>query len=224
MTGKISIKSRKMDKTIQKSGQLKKEISLLVPFIKEPWKDFTLSEIKNFTKNKSHHYVFEALDKFAQKTIIKKEMRGNTNIYKLNERTQILDYFIMAELSIKEKSTHLPIKVIQQIQEKIKAAHYTLIITGSYAQNKQKVNSDLDIALIISNEKSKKSFEIALKEGEFTIPEVHGFVFTEEEFYQMLVNNEFNFGKECTKNHILIYGLEPYYKILLRGLQNGFKG
>jgi len=183
-----------------------------------------LAEIKELTKNKSHHYVFEGLDKFAQKAIIKKEMRGNTNIYKLNEKTQLFDYFIMAELSIKEKSTQLPIKVIQQIQEKIKEAHYTLIITGSYAQNKQKSNSDLDIAIIIPNEKNKKPFEIALKEGELTIPEVHGFVFTEEEFYQMLINNEFNFGKECAKNHILIYGLGPYYKILLRGLQNGFKG
>lgn len=224
MTSKTPVKSNKMDRTIQKNGQLKKEIALLIPFIRYPWKDVTLSEIKTLTKNKSHHYVFEALDKFAQKTIIKKEMRGNTNIYKLNERTQILDYFIMAELSIKEKSTHLPIKVIQQIQEKIKEAHYTFIVTGSYAQNKQKVNSDLDIAIIIPNDKNKKPFEIALKEGELTIPEVHGFVFTEEEFYQMLINNEFNFGKECAKNHILIYGLEPYYKILLRGLQNGFKG
>ena len=217
-------KSNKVDRTIQKSGQLKKEIALLVPFIKQPWKDFTLSEIKILTKNRSHHYVFEALDKFAQKTIIKKEMRGNTNIYRLNEGTQILDYFIMAELSTKEKSTHLPIRAIQQIQEKIKEAHYTLIVTGSYAQNKQKTNSDLDIAIIIPNEKSKKPYEIALKEGELAIPETHGFVFTEEEFYQMLINNEFNFGKECAKSHILIYGLEPYYKILLRGLQNGFKG
>lgn len=217
-------KSTKLDKIVHNNGQLKKEIALLIPFIKQPWKNFTLTEIKELTKNKSHHYVFEALDKFAQKTTIKKEMRGNTNIYKLNEITQILDYFIMAELSIKEKSAHLPVKVIQQIQEKIKEVYYTLIITGSYTQNKQKSNSDLDIAIIIPNEKNKKPFEIALKEGELTLPEVHGFVFTEEEFYQMLINNEFNFGKECAKSHILIYGLESYYKILLRGLQNGFKG
>src|SRR3989344_785494 len=217
-------KSNKMDKTIQNNGQLKKEIALLVPFIMEPWRDFTLAEIKALTKSKSHHYAYEALEKFSAKSIIKKEMRGNTNIYKINENTKELDYFALAELSIKEKSKHLPLKVIQQIQAKIKGSYYTLLITGSYAKNKQTKNSDLDIAILIPNEKAKKPFEIALKEGELTIPEVHGFVFTEEEFYQMLINNEFNFGKECAKNHILIYGLEPYYKILLRGLQNGFKG
>ena len=71
---------------------------------------------------------------------------------------------------------------------------------------------------------NKKPFEIALNEGELTIPEVHGFVFTEEEFFKMLINKEFNYGKECSKNHIIIQGTNAYYKILLRGLQNGFKG
>jgi len=213
----------KMDRTIQNNGQLKKEIALLIPFIKEPWKDFTLTEIKTLTKNKSHHYVYEALEKFS-KSILKKEMRGNTNIYKINENTKDLDYFTLAEISLKEKNPQIPIKVIQQIQNKIKDSFYTLLITGSYAKNKQTKSSDLDIAIIIPNQMNKKPYEIALKEGELTMPEVHGFVFTEEEFYEMLINKEFNYGKECAKNHIIIHGINAYYKILLRGLQNGFKG
>lgn len=213
-----------MDKIIHNNGLLKKEIYLFIPFIKEPWKDFTLSEIKKITKNKSHHYVYEALNKFTKKTVIKKERKGNTNIYKINEKTIILDYFIMAELSIKEKRTDIPIKVIQQIQEKIKEEYYSLLVTGSYAKKEQRPSSDLDILIIIPNEKSKKPFEIALKEGELTVPEVHGFVFSEQEFYKMLTNKEFNYGKECAKNHILIYGIENYYQILLKGLQNGFEG
>jgi len=213
-----------MDKTIQNNGQLKKEISLLIPFIKEPWKDFTLTEIKTLTKNKSHHYVYEALEKFSAKSVIKKEKKGNTNIYKINESTKELDYLTLAELSVKEKSKHIPVKAILQIQEKIKEPFYVLLITGSYAKNRQKKNSDLDIAIIIPNKKDRRPYETALKEGELTIPEVHGFVFTEEEFHQMLTNKEFNYGKECAKSHILIYGTEPYHKMLLRGLQNGFKG
>ncbi|MDO9579365.1 MAG: nucleotidyltransferase domain-containing protein [Bacteroidales bacterium] len=215
-------KTNKLDNSIHKSGQLKKEIDLLIPFIKEPWKDFTLTEIKTATKNKSHHYVYEALEKFS-KTILKKEKRGNTNIYKINENTKELDHFILVETVLKQKNKQIPNKVIQQIENKIKTSFYTLLITGSYAKNKQTKGSDLDIAIIIPD-LNKKPFEIALKEGELTIPEVHGFVFTEEEFYQMLINKEFNFGKECAKNHIIMHGISSYYKILLRGLQNGFKG
>ncbi len=211
-----------MDSSIQKTGHLKKEIELLIPFIREPWKDFTLTEIKTLTKNKSHHYVYEALEKFSE-TILKKEKRGNTNIYKINENTREFDHFILAETVLKQKNKQIPKKVIQQIESKIKTSFYILLITGSYAQNQQKKDSDLDIAIIIP-EIHKKSFEIALKEGELTIPEVHGFVFTEEEFYQMLINTEFNFGKECAKNHLIMHGISSYYKILLKGLQNGFKG
>ncbi|MFW6220774.1 MAG: nucleotidyltransferase domain-containing protein [Nanoarchaeota archaeon] len=216
------MKSKKMDKTIQKNGQIKKEVELLMPFIKEPWKDFTLTEIKTLTKNKSHHYVYEALEKFS-KTILKKEKRGNTNIYKINENTTELDHFILAETILKQKNKQISNKVIRQIENKIKTSFYTLLITGSYAKNKQTKGSDIDIAIIIPDT-DKKPFEIALKEGELIIPEVHGFVFTEEEFYLMLINKEFNFGKECAKNHIIIHGISSYYKILLRGLQNGFKG
>ena len=215
-------KTKKMDNIIQKNGQLKKEIELLIPFIKEPWKDFTLTEIKTETKNKSHHYVYGALEKFS-KTILKKEKRGNTNIYKINENTKDLDSFILAETVLRQKNKQIPYKVIQQIENKFKSSFYTLLITGSYAKNKQTKESDLDIAIIIPKI-SKKPFEIALKEGELTIPEVHGFVFTEEEFYQMLINKEFNYGKECAKNHIIVHGISSYYKILLKGLQNGFKG
>ncbi|HLC98174.1 MAG TPA: nucleotidyltransferase domain-containing protein [Candidatus Nanoarchaeia archaeon] len=210
-----------MDKTIHNNGQLKKEIALLIPFIKEPWKGFTLTEIKLRTKKKSHHYVYEALEKFS-KTILKKEKKGNTNIYHINENATELDYFLLAEIALKDTVT-LPIKIIQQIQNKIKWSFYTLLVTGSYAKNKQTKESDLDLAIIIPT-LNKKPYEVALKEGELTIPEVHGFVFTEEEFYQMLINKEFNYGKECVKNHIIIYGFSAYYKILLRGLQHGFKG
>ncbi len=219
-----NINPTKMDRTIQNNGQLKKEIVLLIPFIREPWKDFTLSEIKTITKNKSHHYVYEALEKFSNKTILRKEMRGNTNIYKINENAKELDYFTLGEIAIKEKNTQIPYNIIQQIQNKIKSSFYTLLVTGSYTKGKQAKTSDIDIAIIIPNKSEKKPYEIALNEGELTMPEAHGFVFTEDEFYLMLVNKEFNYGKECAKNHILIYGIDTYYKILLRGLQNGFKG
>jgi len=210
-----------MDRTIQNNGLLRKEIALLIPFIKEPWRDFTLTEIKTLTKNKSHHYAYEALEKFS-KSILKKERRGNTNIYKIDENTKELDHLILAEILLKN-TAKFPHKVIQQIQDRIKGSFYTLLITGSYAKNKQTKESDLDITIIIPGS-DKKPYEITLKEGELTIPEVHGFVFTEEEFYQMLINKEFNFGKECAKNHIIIHGISAYYKILLRGLLNGFKG
>jgi len=211
-----------MDNLIHNNGILKKEISILLPFIKEPYNDFTLSEIKKRIGNKSHHYVYEALEKFS-KTVLNKKIRGNTSLYSLNETSNNHDHLVMAELYLKESNTHIPYDTIRRIQDRIKSPFYIMLIAGSYAKNMQKRNSDIDIIIIIPNE-NKKPFEIALKEGELTIPEVHGFVFTEQEFLEMLTNNEFNLGKECVKNHIILYGFHSYYNILIRSLRNGFKG
>lgn len=222
---KIDMKSKKVDKIIQKNGLTKKELLLLKPFLKEPVREFTLTEIKEISKNTSHHYVFEALKKFTQMQILTEKRKGNTNIYLLNpENKQNLHYLAFVESLIKEKKGDIPYNNILKITEKLKSPFYILLIGGSYAEGKQKPASDLDLAVIIPNSETKKPYEIALKEGELMIPEVHGYVFTQEEFYLMLVNKEFNYGKELVRKHIIFYGAEIYYKLLMEAMKHGFQG
>ncbi len=79
-------------------------------------------------------------------------------------------------------------------------------------------------SIIIPNAEAKRSYEIALKEGELMIPEIEGYIFTQEEFFQMLINEEFNYGKELVRKHIIFYGAEAYYKIIFEAIKHGFKG
>ncbi len=214
-----------MDRTIQKNGLIKKEINLLRPFIKEPWMKFTITEIKKLAKNRSHHYVFEAMKGFSSSGLLREERKGNTNTYSLDyENEEHLNYLALIESLIKEERKDIPYNNLRKITKKLKNPFYTLLICGSYAEKKQKPTSDLDIAFIIPNSESKKQYEIALKEGELMIPEVHGFIFTQNEVHQMLTNTEFNYGKEFTKKHIIIQGAEMYYKILFEAMMHGFKG
>ena len=213
-----------MDKTIHNIGLIGQELLILKPFIKEPWREFTLTEIKTITRKTSHHYVFEALKNFTNLNIITENKRGNTNIYALNPENQDLHYIIITEAIIKEQRTDIPYKNIRQITSKINNPFYTLIIGGSYADGRQKPASDLDIAFIIPDSDDKKPYQVALKEGELMVPEVHGHIFTRNELYQMLTNNEFNYGKELARKHILYYGAEQYYKILFEAMKHGFKG
>jgi predicted nucleotidyltransferase len=214
-----------MDRTIHKNGLVKKEINLLRLFVKEPWRKFTITEIKKLTKNRSHHYVFEAMKGFSSSGLLREERKGNTNNYSLDyEKEEHLNYLVLIESLIKEERRDIPYNNLRKITNKLKNPFYTLLICGSYAEKKQKPTSDLDIAFIIPNSEPKKQYEIALKEGELMIPEVHGFVFTQNEAYQMLANTEFNYGKEFTKKHIIIQGAEMYYKILFEAMRHGFKG
>lgn len=221
---KKRIESIKMDRIIHKNGLFKLELLLLKPLVKEPWREFTLAEIKSITGNRSHHYVFEALKKFAKIGLITEKRKGNTNIYAISTENQDLQHLIAIEYLLKEKRNDIPYKNLRQITAKIKNPFHILIIGGSYAEGTQKPSSDLDTAIIIPDSEDKKPYQVALKEGELMLPEVHGYVFTKEEFYQMLVNDEFNYGKEVARKHILCYGAEQYYKILFEAMKNGFKG
>lgn len=216
--------STEVDSIIQKRGLLKKEILILAPFVKEPWKEFTLTEIKQITQKKSHHYVFNALRRFAGLGIITLKKCGNTNIYYLNCQNRDFSYLVAIENAFKERRIDIPYQNILHITEKIKSPFYTLLIGGSYAEGKQKPTSDLDVSIIIPDADNKKSYQIALKDGEMMIPEIHSFVFTASEMYQMLINNEFNLGKELVKKHIVFYGAEAFYILLFEALKHGFKG
>ena len=215
----------KMDRTIQKKGFMKRELLLLLPFIQEPLRNFTLSEIKKATHTKSHHYAFETLKKFTQKKILIEKRVGNTNIYTLNSiHNESGPYLSFLESIRKESRPDIPYDNLLRLTTKIKSSFYVLMIGGSYASSKQKPTSDLDVAFIIPDSHSKKPYEIAFNEGELMVPEIHGYVFTQTEFYLMLINDEYNYGKELARNHILCYGSEAYYNILFEAIQHGFKG
>lgn len=217
--------SKKVDNIPQKSGFTKKQLDILRIFAKEPWKQFTIADVKQITKIKSHHYAYETLKAFTGKGILREDIKGKTGIYSVNyESDNNIEYFSFVEHSIKEDRKDISLNNLKQIQDKIKSPFYSMIVGGSYAEKKQKPTSDLDVAIIIPASESKKTYEIALKEGELMIPEVHGFVFTEEEFYLMLINKEYNYGKEIARKHVIICGAESYYKILFEAMRNGFKG
>ena len=214
-----------MDRLVHKSGLMKKEFMLLKPFIKEPWKELTLTDIKRSTGTKSHHYAFEALKKFAAMGILNEKKMGKANVYSVNAKGMLgISYLSLMESVLRDERKDIPYGNLLRMTEKIKSPFFSVLVGGSYAERKQRPTSDLDIAMIIPNGEDKRIYETALKAGELMIPEVHGFVFNQEEFYLMLTNKEFNYGKELAKKHIIVYGGEPYYRILLEAIDNGFKG
>jgi len=223
------MENKKVDRTVHKNGLLrgllKKEVLLLRPFVREPWKDFTLTQIKQITGNTSHHYAYNGLERFVSSGVIAKATKGNTNLYKIRaDGGQSSLYLCIMEMIMREERKDIPYGNIARLMVKIRSPFYSLLVGGSYAEGKQKKGSDLDVAIIIPDGESKKQHEIALKEGELMVPEIHGFVFTQEEFHLMLTNPEFNYGKEIARKHVMIHGSEAYYSMLFRAMRNGFTG
>ena len=120
---------------------------------------------------------------------------------------------------------HLPNKNIQKIINKIKTPFYSFIIAGSYAKNKQKQSSDLDVVIICDDAQKPKTILSQTKlESELMIPEIHLYVFTKSEFLQMLLSKDENYGKEVARNNLIVTGAKQFYNVIMEAIENGFNG
>jgi len=201
----------------------KKEIARV--FTIAPWKKLTFKQVKTLSKNKSDHYVHGALKSLAHERVLTEEKIGNAIIYSINDETAALNTIGHISEDHASSAKQIPFHNLAKIIKKIKTAYYTLLITGSYARNKQKPESDLDIVIICDNSCDPSAILAEIRfESEMMIPEIHPYIFKESEFYEMLTNDKANYGKEIARNNLIITGGKQYYSILLRAITHGFKG
>jgi len=204
---------------------LTKRYSIIKCFGKEPWKSLTFKQIKKLSKNKSDNYVHTALKKLVKHKILNQDNIGNSIVYSLASNTFALSTIGYISEYESNNAKHIPLKNINKILEKIRTSFYVFLITGSYASKKQKKLSDLDIVIICDDSKNPSTIISQINlECETLLPSIHPYVFTESQFYEMLINKEENYGKETAKNNLIITGAEQYYRILMRAIEHGFNG
>ena len=204
---------------------LNKEQNILEPFAKEAWKKFTFKEIKSLSHNKSDNYVHTTLKRFVASEIIYPQRIGNNIVYSLSKNVSALNTIGFSMEYRANDYKHIPHKNIKKIINKIKTAFFIFVITGSYAKAKHKESSDLDVVIICDNKQNPNAILSQIRlESELMIPEVHPYVFTQEQFYQMLTTKEENYGKEIARNNLIITGGKLYYSILMEAIEHGFNG
>jgi predicted nucleotidyltransferase len=220
------LNSNKLERLFQNSGKMiTKEYTIIEPFTRAPWKALTFKQVKDLSRNKSDNYVHTILKKFVRDEILTENKVGNVILYSLSKNVFALNTAgFIAEYKA-SKNKHLPFKNIQKLLSKIKTPFYSFIITGSYAKQKQKKSSDLDIVVICDDKQKPNTILSQIKlESELLTPEVHPYVFTKYEFSQMLLSKDENYGKEVVRNNLIITGAKPFYSILMEAIENGFNG
>lgn len=203
---------------------LKKEYELLVPFIKAPWRKFTFQQVKKSSNKTSESYVYNGLKRFVRQGILKEEKAGNVTLYyPFLSRTKAQVYIGFAAEHQAWGKKHIPFDDIEKIAAQIPTTFYILILTGSYAKNKQTPKSDIDMVLIVDDAVDTKKVYATLQfKCEMNIPPIHLYVFKREEFLQMLLNKEANYGKAIALDNLILYGGTEYFRIMDEAIQNGF--
>ncbi len=193
---------------------LKKSKKLLEAFAANPWKPLLYSELKKHTGSKSESYTYSTLERFVKQGILEKEKKGNVSFYRIARSHKAISCLSMAAEHRAWAYNKKLAKIINRLLEQISSSFFSLLVVGSYAKGTQKPESDLDVIIIVPGDKKKAYSELS-HYCEMSIPCIHLYAFSEDEFRQMLLSKEHNYGKEAVENCLVFFGAQSYYRILL---------
>ena len=199
-----------------------KSIELLEIWRKNPFGDFSISEIMKFSGKKTKTWTFNALKLFIKANILKSARKGNLDIYSMNLDNpfsfQYLQYLEM------QNNLNFPkMNVLSEIINNFPIKNYCLIVFGSFASGKPTKNSDLDICILIENKELEKKIKPYMNDIKLNHNiKIDENYITFEDFVKMLLITEENLAKQIYKNHILFYNEGIYYQILKEANKNGF--
>lgn len=200
----------------------KQQLTILGVFQKDLFASLTFKQIKEESKQKSNNIVQIAIKNFKEQNLVKTEVTGNVTTYSLNLNNNLTLSYLNLINNLEIQKRKFPKEILSEIQKRIskQTNFFILIIFGSYAKNKATEKSDLDLAVIVESEQTKKEITPLLetvKRREIKPIDYH--VFTRNEFLEMLRAESENVGKQIYKNNLIYDGFIGYCH-LTRGIKN----
>src|SRR3989344_5212861 len=199
-----------------------KELRIVDLFRKDVFASYTIREIMKEIDTKPYNWIFNVVKKLEKEKIIILNKKGQSQICRIN----LVEHKAIIYLSVLEELNTLKRKIpnLDKIKGLMPLDFHILMITGSYVDKTFSKKSDIDVVVIIDNEKEKKwLLNKLINKGELMIPKLHAYVFTREEFLEMLKNKEENYGREIERKHLIVSGAGFYFKILKEAIDNGYK-
>ncbi len=199
------------------------KVRLLELWRKNPFREITISEIMKETEKKTKTWVFNALKLLANNNILRSTRKANLDIYDLNLENPLSIQFLQY-LEAQNNLNFTQLKIISEIIKKSPIKNYSIIVFGSYAENKQVKSSDLDICLLIENKEAEKKIKPYMNEIKLDhAVNIDEHYITFEDFVKMLLREEENLAKQIIKKRRLFYNSEIYYQLLKDAHKNGFR-
>ncbi|MBU0628911.1 MAG: nucleotidyltransferase domain-containing protein, partial [Nanoarchaeota archaeon] len=192
------------------------ENKIIGNLLREPLKSKSLHQIALDTKL-MYVTVHKIVPILLKRKIVKQERKGKANLISIDFENAKIDDLSSAILHEKSKlmKKHPQIAIlIKDIEEALSGKLYILLLFGSYAKEKEKKGSDVDLLFIISDrkdteaykEKINKALKLSTLKKDFNIV-------TTDDFINML-NQKYTVGREAFEQGMVLFGIEPYYAMV----------
>jgi predicted nucleotidyltransferase len=190
------------------------ENKILGNLLRTPLESKSLNQIAIDTRL-SYVTIHKLAPMLIKKRLIKIEEKGKAHLTSIDFEQACLEKLSSAILY--EKSNFLKkypqlILLSKEIEEALAGKFYTLILFGSYAKEKPKKDSDIDLLFIVPrrNDKYKEKINKAL---ELISGKRHIVIVSIQDFVDML-NEKNTVGRAAFQHGIVLFGAEHYYSMV----------
>lgn len=189
---------------------LKKDAEI-IQFIIETKESINISDISK-KLGMNYKNVYSIIKRLEKESIVRLEPFGKSNkVMLVNKLTPTV---FQAEYSRRNgilKNKNLSV-MLNSFRKGLKIKCYILLIFGSFASKSEKKGSDIDLMFIVPSGEEIIEKEVDRLAKALPLP-LHIFVFSEQQFLDMLDSKEQNVAKEAAANYIILQGIESYYDL-----------
>ena len=189
------------------------ENRVLGNLLRTPLESKSLRQIAIDTKL-SYVTVHKVVPDLIKRKIIKLDKKGKASLISIDFEGAPLGRLSSAILYERDVFLRKHPKIIlltRKLEEMLAGYFYCLILFGSYAQGKQRKDSDIDLLFIVPNGKDIENYKENIARALDLIPgKIHPMVISTEDFINML-NEKYTVGRAAFKQGIVLFGTEQYY-------------
>lgn len=200
-----------------------KTIKLLETWKSSIFAELTISEIMKIARKRTKTWVFNALKQLTKYELLISKRKGNLDIYSLN----LDNPFLIQTLQYIEAQNSLEfpqLKIVIEAINKIPIKNYCLLVFGSYVEDRQKKDSDLDICFLVENKQAEKNIRPYFSEIKLNYAvNIDEHYITFSDFVKMLLRDEENLGKQIFRKNKLFFNADIYYQLIREAYKNGFR-
>ncbi len=202
----------------------KKQLLIFGAFLRNIFREYSFKELKRLSGEKSNNAFQLAIREFKKEDLVKEKKVGTSRLYTINPENELV-YHYLSLLSLNKLSRQASeeIRLLKKELEQY-TLFYSLVVFGSYADNTYKKDSDLDVAIIVQDKSKEKDIKIALNSiSNKALIKIDAHIITTKEFLEMLKADYENLGKQIAIKNLPIHNINIFYKMLKKGIENGFK-
>jgi predicted nucleotidyltransferase len=189
----------------------KNEFQVLELVFTDLTKNYTIHELSLKLKQK-YFQTYRTIKELEKKGLIILKKIGNSSLIFLNFKKNNPSYSLVELGRLSNQKNKEIILITEKLYELKK--QFICILFGSYAQNKQKKDSDIDLLFIIPQEYEENIFEQSIKNALILYDVDINIIHKKELFDMWDSKKELNVGKEILKNRIVLYGVDIFINYL----------